>query len=179
MLGMWSRAFGQSICLAAAMHCAAGGMESDDAKAAFLLRFTSYVTWPGDGATGTDIAVLGAPQTADRLRALAETRGAQRPLRVRSITRLDEARDARILYVGNGQRVDSEALLRLSQGRGMLVVTDSGHGLAAGGAINFVDVDQRVRFEVSLDAARRADVHISAELLASAARVQGGKARPP
>ena len=170
-------------CLAAAVSGAGTGSYSDtDVKAAFLLRFASYVSWPEEQSTPSPlrIAVLGSPETAAKLRALVDDRGgANQSLGVRSISSLEEARDAHMLYLGSEHRADSRALPLLADGRGMLVITDSARGLAAGGAINFVTVDQRVRFEVSLEAARRANVNISAELLAVAERVEGSRTRPP
>jgi hypothetical protein len=39
--------------------------------------------------------------------------------------------------------------------------------------VNFISIDRRVRFEISLDAARRAGLGIGSELLSVAARVRG------
>jgi hypothetical protein len=60
------------------------------------------------------------------------------------------------------------------------LVTDEEQDLDAGGVVNFVLVDQRVRFEVSLPAAERSGVTISSELLSVAYRVlsDGHHARP-
>jgi hypothetical protein len=170
-------------CLGAAVSGAGTASYSDiDVKAAFLLRFASYVSWPGEDSTPSplQIAVLGSPETAGKLRAMVDDRsGANRSVGVRTISSLEEARGAHMLYVGSEHRADSRALPLLADGRGLLVITDSARGLAAGGAINFLTVDRRVRFEVSLEAARRANLSISSELLAVAARVEGSRPRPP
>jgi hypothetical protein len=57
----------------------------------------------------------------------------------------------------------------------ILIVTDEVQGLDRGGVLNFVTVDKRVRFEVSLTAAERARLKISADLLSVAIRVRGGR----
>jgi hypothetical protein len=44
-----------------------------------------------------------------------------------------------------------------------------------GSVLNFVIVDKRVRFEISLTAAERAGLKISSELLSVAVRVHGGR----
>ena len=54
------------------------------------------------------------------------------------------------------------------------MVTDSEEGLELGSVLNFVIVENRVRFEVSLTAADKSRFRISSELLAVAARVRGG-----
>ena len=56
-------------------------------------------------------------------------------------------------------------------GRPILAVTDAPTGLADGGALNFVPVQGRVRFEASLPAAERAGLRLSSRLLAVAERV--------
>jgi hypothetical protein len=47
-------------------------------------------------------------------------------------------------------------------------VTESDGGLRAGSVINFRVIDQRVRFEVSLAAADRANIKLSSRLLSVA-----------
>jgi hypothetical protein len=62
-----------------------------------------------------------------------------------------------------------------------LVVTDEDGGLDEGATLNLLTLDHRVRFEVSLIAAARSHLKISAELLAVAVRVFGSarQERPP
>ncbi|MEJ0007111.1 MAG: YfiR family protein [Steroidobacteraceae bacterium] len=55
----------------------------------------------------------------------------------------------------------------------MLVVTASDHGLEDGSCVNFLFVDRRVRFEVSMTAADHLGLKVSSELLSVAVRVQG------
>jgi hypothetical protein len=52
-------------------------------------------------------------------------------------------------------------------------VTDEEGGLRDGGMLNFLTIDRRVRFEVSLTAAGQAHLKISSELLGLAVRVFG------
>ncbi|HXC59164.1 MAG TPA: YfiR family protein [Steroidobacteraceae bacterium] len=156
----------------------AGDVYAEEAvKAAFLLRFTSYVTWPGKSTdTPFRIAVLGDKTMTARLRALVENRSVGgRPIEVNQIATVAEARDVHLLYIGNWRSPDLSALLAPLRARPILVVTDTADGLEAGSTINFLIADQRVRFEVSMEAARRAGLVISSELLSAAVRVQGGR----
>jgi hypothetical protein len=56
----------------------------------------------------------------------------------------------------------------------MLVVTECDNGLQLGSVINFRIVDERVRFDVALDAAERNGIKLSSRLLTVANRVQKG-----
>jgi hypothetical protein len=159
----------------------AGDFYSEESvKAAFVLRFTGYVTWPSPPTPTTPfrIAVLGDHAIATRLQSLVENRSlGARPIDVRQITSLAEARDAQLLYVGARRSGDLPALLHGLRDRNVLTITDVPDGLDAGSIINLLNIDQRVRFEVSMDAARRAGLSISSELLSLAVRVQGRRAQ--
>jgi hypothetical protein len=55
------------------------------------------------------------------------------------------------------------------------VVTDTEGALTRGSAINFMIVDEHIRFEVSLDDVERRGLRLSARLLAVAQNVRSGK----
>ena len=147
-------------------------------KAAFLSRFARYVDWPPGPPDSPQftIAVLGADGIALELqRLLPGTPVGRRPVQVRKIKRLTEIGDAQMFYIGPGRGNELRSAVAAIAPRPVLLVSDDEHGLDAGAAINFLLVDQRVRFEVSVLAAERAGLRMSAELLSVAARVQGGR----
>jgi YfiR/HmsC-like len=157
----------------------AGAAESyseDAVKAAFLYRFTSYVDWPSQASTDPQftIAVLDADGVAAELGRLLQNRQIQnRPAQVRSIKNLRELDGAQILYIGGSHRDDLHRLIGAVAGRPVLVVTNADGGLDAGSSVNFLLIDQRVRFEISLDAAQGSGLRVASELLAVAIRVRG------
>jgi hypothetical protein len=147
---------------------------AESVKAAFVLRFAGYVTWPEDSLPPGKftIAVLGGRDLAPNLQALLGGRALlNRPVQVRKVASVREAADAQILYVGADHRGELRALLAPLAGRSVLVISDEDGGLASGAAINLLIADQRVRFEISVEAARRARLKISSDLLALAVRV--------
>lgn len=147
----------------------------DAVKAAYLYRFAGYVEWPEESvATGPFvIVVVGNHGIAAELRRLVpEHQINKRVVQVEEVTTVAQIGNAQMLYVGSG----NDAFLRtLAAGgrRAMLVVSDDERGLDLGSVLNFVTVDKRVRFEVSLTAAERAQLKISADLLSVAIRVHG------
>ncbi len=146
----------------------------DAVKAVFLYRFTSFVEWPPEAPAPAqfEIAVMNADGVADSLRRLLPDHPIKgRPARVRQIQRIRDLGDARILYVGSDRMADLAAIVAATAKQPLLLVTDSERGLEHGSTINFIVVDRRVRFEVSLPAAGRAGLKISAELLSVATRV--------
>jgi hypothetical protein len=147
----------------------------DAVKAAFVLRFTGYVEWPEQSVSGGRfrIAVLGASEIGQNMQVLAQGRTVMnRPVEVRRINSLRDARDAQVIFIGPDRRGSLRELLPQLAGRNVLVITDEEDALQSGSMINLRMAGQHVRFEVSLPAAREASLRISSELLALAVRVQ-------
>lgn len=149
---------------------------SEDAvKAAYLYRFTQYIEWPEAAPSDVPftIAVLDAPGVAAELRRiLPNHRIKNSAAQVREIARVQDMGSAQMLYIGSAQIDRVRNVVAALQARPVLVVTDAERGLAAGSVLNFVMLEHRVRFEVSLVAAGRSRLRISAELLGVATRVE-------
>jgi phosphoribosylcarboxyaminoimidazole (NCAIR) mutase len=119
------------------------------------------------------IAVLGANEVWDELVNLVATQSAkQRPLRIRRITSVTDIGDARIVFIGADHSDRLKRLVASLANRPVLTVTDNARGLELGSILNFMHADRRVRFEVSIRAAKKAGLKISSELLAVALRVE-------
>jgi hypothetical protein len=160
---------------AAAPGLSAASYSGDAVKAAYLYRFTQYIEWPEAAASAEPftIAVLDAPGIAAELRRiLPNHRIKNSAAQVREIARAQDLGSAQILYIGSAQIERARNAIAALAARPVLVVTDAEQGLAAGSSVNFVMLEHRVRFEVSLSAAERSQLRISAELLGVATRVQ-------
>ena len=146
-------------------------------KAALLYRFLNYVEWqdplqPAANAPFT-IAVVGADPLATELSEFAAGRTLQgHPLNVRTSRAVETMREAHVVFVGRDEASRLAAIVRAAPPNA-LIVTESDDGLAQGSVINFRLVDGQVRFDVSLDAARRRGLRLSARLLSVAHTVQG------
>jgi hypothetical protein len=143
-------------------------------KAAFLYKFAGYVEWaahaPSQPNAPVVIAVAGADDVATELERLVPGRNINgRPVIVRR-AREESLRGVHVLFVG---RSDPAARTLVAAGRreGALVVTEVEKGLELGSAINFVPLDERIGFDVSLENAEAAGVDISARMLSVARRV--------
>jgi hypothetical protein len=148
-------------------------------KAAFLYKFASYVEWPPQVFERREspfvIGVAGADALRDELARLVAGRSIDgRPVEVRGLRRGEAASGLHILFVGrldHGQPADA---LASAKGRPVLTVTESEDTFALGSVINFVIVDDKVRFDVALREAELANLKVSARLLAVARKVLGG-----
>jgi hypothetical protein len=143
-------------------------------KAAYLHRFLSYVEWPPSALPAPTspfmIGVLGSDAVASALPAIVAGRQhAGRPIGVRMLPSGTASLDGlHVLFIGRSTAADS-VMARLAQ-RPVLVVTEN--EIDAGGMLNFVVVDGRVRFEAAPAMAEQAGLKLSARLLAIAERVR-------
>lgn len=179
-MGVLSRALAGFLLLAAGLlPAAAVAQQATEAgiKAAFLYKFAGYIEWPANAFTAPDapfvIGVVGSDEVAGELERLVPGRSiTNRPVVVRRLREGEPPKGVHIVFVGRAV-ANVGAIARAAQQSGALVVTETERGLEAGSSINFVLVDDRVGFEVSLDAAERSGHRISSRMLAVARRVVG------
>jgi hypothetical protein len=146
-------------------------------KAAFLYKFASYVEWPGDVFAHQDapivIGVVRAGQVSKELQqAIGGRQAAGRPLQVREVDP-QAAREncCHILYIGTGGGAEwSREWLASARGLPVLTVTDSERH-PRGSVINFIVVEDRVRFDISREAAERNGLQLRSALLSVARQV--------
>jgi hypothetical protein len=148
----------------------------DEIEAAFVYRFADFVAWPRHalGHSVFTIAVLDDEPMASNLERMlpaGELKG--RRVQIRRITSMDQLGDAQILFIGEGDASILKRRLARLAGRHILVVTSQPGGLRDGSTINFLLIHRHVRFEISLAAARRAGLNISADLLSVATHIEG------
>jgi len=147
-------------------------------KAAFLYKFLGYAEFPPgaffDGSSPVLIGVVGADDLAAELaRAVAGRTVNNRPVVVRVLRDTDVQAPLHLLFVGGADPLRVGRMVRQASAA-MLVVTECEDGLRQGSVINFRIIDERVRFDVSLDAAERNGIKLSSRLLTVANRVQKG-----
>ena len=144
-------------------------------KAAFLYKFASYVEWPPAAFPAADspvvFGVMASDEVAAELERILPGRAIQgHPVAVRRLKEGESFSGVHVLFIGRGQS-NLRAVIRAAQHPGMLVVTETERGLESGSAINFVVSDERVGFEVSVEAAERNGLRISSRMLNVARRV--------
>jgi hypothetical protein len=162
----------------AALACAAEPVaEEYQVKGAFLLNFTKFVDWPPEAFKGPGdpiaICVLGQNPFGPGLeRAARDAVAANRRVSVRQVSDGQQARECQILFVSASERKRWRGLPEGLRGRSVLTVGEWEGFLSSGGVIDFKLEGEKVRMEISTEAAGRAGLHISAKLLSLA---QSGK----
>jgi hypothetical protein len=145
-------------------------------KAAYLSKLANYIEWPARAApaagTRTVIGIVGADDVATSLARLSAVRDPVKgTLAVRRLRNGDALDDINILYVGDGYVGRAAAMIEQATARSILVVTESDDALLHGSVINFRVMDERIRFDISMESAEKAGLRVSSQLLALAATV--------
>lgn len=170
--------FAFSIALAAAWAAAEPSTALQQRiKAVFLSKFPAYVEWPpnafADPATPLVIGVTGADAIASELeQATSEAPSVGRPIRVKRLAQGEVADECcQILFVGADATAEhATRVLESVAGRAVLTVTDAAVA-PPGSVINFVMVADRIRFDISRDAADGHGLKLRSQLLQVAHQV--------
>jgi hypothetical protein len=152
---------------------AQASFSADAVKAAFLMRFGDYVSWPTQPVSRSNfvIAVIGAPSVAAQLRRMPMDRLIDgRTPEIREVSSANALAEEDILFIG-AEASPSVTRIAVTSRNPCLIVTEQSGALEEGSMINFVLIDQRVRFEVSLPAAEARGLKLSSRLLGVAERV--------
>ncbi|MES2952260.1 MAG: YfiR family protein [Pseudomonadota bacterium] len=169
-----------SLALLAWPLCATAVDIEHQIKAAYLYKFASYVDWPASALTLADapvtIGVLGADEIATELNNINSGRPANsRPIEVKRLKPGEPLTGIQMLFIGREESARLKRLQDSLQSRPVLTVTDSAGALGNGSVINFVTVDDRIRFEVSVAQAEQSGLKISARLLGVAQKIETRK----
>lgn len=149
-------------------------------KAAFLFHFGQFVEWPREALKDADSPLTYCTIGEDPFHGSLEvalsgkTIGA-RVLRVQHFRKPQEIQGCQVLFIGAGERKLLPAILAGVKGDSVLTVGESEHFVQDGGMIGFCLEENKIRFEINLEAAQKAKFRISSRLLALAQSVIGGQ----
>ena len=146
-------------------------------KAAFVCRFGNYIEWPAAKDPRDGSFVIGVLTDRAGFEELARAAAGRtvngRPIVVRQLGPRDPLDDVSILYVARAHRTGLAEMLAPLRQRPILTITETEEAFSAGSIVNFVIVDDKVRFDIALAAAEQSNLKISGRLLARGAQGRG------
>jgi hypothetical protein len=138
-------------------------------KAAFLYKFANFVGWPTNAAGAEQsfaVGVLGEDPFGPALEKIIDGNSVQgRKLIIRRGKELSELKDCQIVFISAAEKKRLPQILETLKGTCVLTVSEVDRFCQSGGMINFKKVGKNLRFEVNPDAAERANLKISSQLL--------------
>jgi hypothetical protein len=154
-------------------------MSEASVKAAYLYKFLNYVEWPQVVFAQPDspyvIAVMNADEIADELQRFVTGRHLNnRSLVVKKLRPGNALEGVHVLFIGAAEQARQPQLLKQLQSLPVLTVTESVDALSQGSMINFRLIDDRVRFEISLEPVEKSGLKLNSRLLTVAITVNKG-----
>jgi len=142
-------------------------------KAGFIYNFAKFVEWPSTSFPQSDspivIGVLGTDPFGNVLdHIVADKKIGSRGFVVRRYKwgkDLKDLRDCQILFISASEKVHTDEVVEFVKWLPILTIGETPGFAERGGVIRFTLEDNRVRFEVNVDAAHKANLNISSRLL--------------
>ena len=159
-------------------QCSAWAGEFDEyaVKAAYLYNFAKFVEWPPGTFATTDapllICIAGDNPFGAALATLSDKTVENHPVRLRHMPTAGSLAQCHIVFISRTEQGRFRAMLEKLDDLPILSVSDIADFTRAGGMIDLVEVEQRIRFNINLSAARRARLRLSSQLLKLATIVE-------
>jgi len=139
-------------------------------KAKLTLSLTRFVQWPG-GASSDTLRVCLAQRDASIAQAFAEADGQMVNGRRIQVVKAPPVGGCNVLYVhASAERVPE--LLRAAASGPVLIVGDADGTLNLGGMVEFVPVNDSIRFDINMAAFRQSQLTVSSQVLKLARQVR-------
>lgn len=159
---------------------AAGGATSFEEyaiKAELLERLTRFTEWPEsafpDEAEAFVVGVLGQDPFDGHLARVAAQRTVEGlPIRVVGVDPRDDITQCHVLFVAASARSRIDGIVERTRGHPILTVADVPGAAERGILVNLLVENDRVRFEVNVDAVEENQLQLSSKVLRLARRVR-------
>ena len=147
-------------------------------KAAFIFHFAQLVDWPADALGPENRSLILCTTGESALSGILETtiQGRQigsRPLEVRHLQEKESPAGCHVLFIVGTDKKRAAAVLTKMNNAPILTVGESDDFIQQGGMIGFCLLENKIRFDINLKAAQRANLRISSRLLLLAKTVVG------
>lgn len=136
-------------------------------KAAFIYKFTNYIEWDA-GIKGDEfvVCVLGSSPINEALAAIAKSSMAKgKKMMVKHCQTTDEVGNCQILFISQKAAQPLPEILSKIPKEGILTISERVGFAEAGTALNFIVVDNRLRFEANPKAIYSSGLTVSSQLL--------------
>ena len=139
-----------------------------EVKAAFLVNFFKFVEWPSrarDGSAGYMLCIYGSDPFGQYAKALDGSKVRGKVLEVKKVSSTRSLKGCNMLFVSSSERRRLNSVLDTVWRADLLTVGDTDGYAQSGIMVNFFIEEKKVRFEVNMDAIKRANINVSSQLL--------------
>jgi YfiR/HmsC-like len=134
----------------------------------FVVSFAKYASWPQ--TTGDfKITVLGKSKIYDELIKMTTNKNVNgHAYKIQQVETIAEIADAQIVFIPDNKSSNLEDVLKATQGKPVMVVTER-EGLAKKGAsLSFLIIDDKLRFDINNTELVKRNIKVAANLVSIA-----------
>jgi hypothetical protein len=145
-------------------------------KAAFLYNFFLFVNWPSLPERTVTIGILGNNPFGNSFLEVENqlVKGLNRQLSIKRLGPYTAGADltqCQILFISSSEQEYWKEIFRQLEGRPVLTVGDQKGFLEAGGMMNFLLVQKKIRWEINRVPLNQSGLRMNSQLLESAVRI--------
>jgi hypothetical protein len=132
----------------------------------FIYNFSKYVKWPDAQNSGKFvIGVLGNSPIEKELKKMASSKQVNgMPIEVKHYNSASDLGECHILYITESESGKIDVINAKTKDRPVLIVTDKPGLAKKGAAINFVEVDGKIKFELNQQSAEAKGLKVAGSL---------------
>ena len=147
----------------------AGTVEEYFVKAALVFNFARFTDWPLDTLVDSpetfNIGVIGDDTILKAFDGINGKSLKGRRIIVKRVRRMQKSDTCDLLFVSGSKRSILPKIFAAVKGKPVLTIGEMSDFTKAGGIINLVKTENRIKFEVNLKAAHQAGLKISSRIL--------------
>jgi hypothetical protein len=143
-------------------------------KAAMLFNFAKFVDWPAGSFTSDNrftYCIAGKSPLSSTMQQMQGKSIKERSVVVRHIDRPAEVSGCQVLFIAQSEGSRLSTYLLEASHNSSVTVSDVEQFVESGGIIGFTEEDNKIRFEINQETARKRGIKISSHLLGLARRV--------
>jgi len=142
-------------------------------KAAFIYKFTKFIQWPGDiDRSSLVLCTLGNDEVVKVVDVNAGDIGLNQVMVVKPLLDNSVVDNCQILYIATSEKGSYRSLDIISRNQAILTISELPGFVQAGGIIELTYEDNRIHFDINLDAAHLNGLEISSSLLKLARKIK-------
>jgi hypothetical protein len=129
--------------------------------ALFLYKFTQYIEWPAANSSYV-IGVVGNSPILEELQNLANTR---KNLVIKKLTATSDMSGCQLIFVSENSSNHLATISSKVSGKPVLIISETGSGAKKGAGINFVLIDDKMKFELNKGIIEHQGLKVSGDLV--------------
>jgi hypothetical protein len=136
--------------------------------AAIIFNFTKFVDWPTESLAGNNqlnVCIAGTNPFNSSKEQYQNRNSKGKTVRIRSVSGPQDVHGCNLLFIDQSEQANLTAYIKQTSGIPILTVSNIGEFASNHGIIGLFKQDDRMRFEINLEGARRSRLNISSNML--------------